>query len=109
MLRRAARGDASAVSTTSSNVSDGDALDRWRDRSPIKPKILSLSAGGGLRVKAGALVAFDGPTIVTYSKAAKPQALSFSRPSAASFQWKPCDFALALASPSSRSIARTHS
>jgi hypothetical protein len=28
--------------------------------------------GARLRVKAGALVAFDGPTIVTYSKAAKP-------------------------------------
>jgi hypothetical protein len=74
MLRRAARGDAPAVSIAPAlnDVNDGDALDRWRDRSPVKPKILSLSAGGGLRVKAGALVAFDGPTIVTYSKAAKP-------------------------------------
>jgi CRISPR-associated protein Cas1 len=72
MLRRAAREDAPAVSTAPANVSDGDALERWRDRSPVKPKILSLSAGGGLRVKAGALVVFDGPTIITYSKAAKP-------------------------------------
>jgi hypothetical protein len=47
-------------------------LDRWRDRSPVKPRILSLSAGGGLRVKAGSLIAFDGPLTLIYSPASKP-------------------------------------
>jgi hypothetical protein len=51
---------------------DGDTLDRWGERAPIKPRILSLSAGGGLRVKAGCLIAFDGPLTLTYSKASKP-------------------------------------
>jgi CRISPR-associated protein Cas1 len=37
-----------------------DVLDRWRERSPVKPKILALSPGGGLRVQAGALKVFDG-------------------------------------------------
>jgi hypothetical protein len=56
----------------SESESDGGALDRWRERSPVKPRILSLSAGGGLRVKAGALIAFDGPLTLTYSPASKP-------------------------------------
>lgn len=51
---------------------DSDTLDRWGERAPIKPRILSLSAGGGLRVKAGCLIAFDGPLTLTYSKASKP-------------------------------------
>jgi hypothetical protein len=46
--------------------------DRWLDRSPVKPRILSLSAGGGLRVKAGSLIAFDSDATLTYSRAAKP-------------------------------------
>lgn len=74
MLRRAPRDDALAALTapTHNDVGDDDTLDRWRDRSPAKPRILSLSAGGGLRVKAGALVAFDGAMTLTYTKAAKP-------------------------------------
>jgi CRISPR-associated endonuclease Cas1 len=52
--------------------SDSGALDRWRERSPVKPRILSLSAGGGLRVKAGALIAFDGSLTLIYSPASKP-------------------------------------
>ena len=47
-------------------------LDRWRERSRVKPRILSLSAGGGLRVKASSLIAFDGPLTLTYSPASKP-------------------------------------
>ena len=39
---------------------------------PVKPRILSLSPGGGLRVQAGALVAFDGERTVKYTRAAKP-------------------------------------
>jgi hypothetical protein len=46
-------------------------LDRWRERSRVKPRILSLSAGG-LRVKASSLIAFDGPLTLTYSPASKP-------------------------------------
>jgi CRISP-associated protein Cas1 len=72
MLRGAARGNVPAVLTAPANVSDGDALDRWRDHSPVKPRILSLSPGGGLRVKAGALIVFDGAMTLAYSKAAKP-------------------------------------
>jgi CRISPR-associated endonuclease Cas1 len=47
-------------------------LDHWRERSRVKPRILSLSPGGGLRVKASALIAFDGPLTLTYSRASKP-------------------------------------
>lgn len=47
-------------------------LDRWRERSLVKPRILSLSAGGGLRVQAGALIAFDGAQTLKYTRAAKP-------------------------------------
>jgi hypothetical protein len=47
-------------------------LDRWRERSRVKPRILSRSAGGGLRVKASSLIAFDGPLTLTYSPASKP-------------------------------------
>jgi CRISP-associated protein Cas1 len=47
-------------------------IDHWRDRSPVKPKIVALGPGGGLRVKAGALIVFDGALTLTYSKAAKP-------------------------------------
>ena len=46
--------------------------DRRAERSPVKPKILSLSPGGGLRVRAGSLIVFDGAMTLTYSKAAKP-------------------------------------
>jgi CRISPR-associated protein Cas1 len=46
--------------------------DRWRERAPVKPRIISLSPGGGLRVQAGALVAFDGERTVKYTRAAKP-------------------------------------
>ena len=48
------------------------APDRWRDRAPVKPRILALSAGGGLRVKAGSLIVFDGASTLTYSSSAKP-------------------------------------
>jgi CRISPR-associated protein Cas1 len=47
-------------------------IDRWRDKSPVKSPILSLSAGGGLRVQRGALIVFDDERTLTYSKAAKP-------------------------------------
>jgi hypothetical protein len=49
-----------------------DVLDRCRERSPVKPKILSLSPGGGLRVQAGALKVFDGGLTLTYARSAKP-------------------------------------
>jgi hypothetical protein len=35
-------------------------------------RVLSLSPGGGLRVQAGALVAFDNERTVKYTRAAKP-------------------------------------
>jgi hypothetical protein len=47
---------------------------RWSDRAPVKPRILSLSPRGGLRVQHGSLVAFDGPMTLTYSPAAKSPA-----------------------------------
>jgi hypothetical protein len=46
--------------------------DRWRERAPVKPRILSLSPGGGLRVQAGVLVAFDSERTIKYTRAAKP-------------------------------------
>ena len=49
-----------------------DVLDRWRERVTVKPRILSLGPGGGLRVQKGALIVFDGETRLTYTKAAKP-------------------------------------
>ena len=49
-----------------------DVLERWRERAAVKPRILALSPGGGLRVQRGALVAFDGAQVLTYTKAAKP-------------------------------------
>lgn len=48
------------------------ASDKWLHTSPVKPRILSLSAGGGLRVLAGSMIVFDGATTLTYSKSAKP-------------------------------------
>jgi CRISPR-associated endonuclease Cas1 len=68
MLRSAVRADQAGHNEDL----DGDAPDRWDDRSPVKPRILSLSAGGGLRVKAGSLIAFDNAATLTYSKSAKP-------------------------------------
>jgi len=44
----------------------------WRERAAVKPRILALSPGGGLRVQAGALIAFDGAQRLKYTKAAKP-------------------------------------
>ena len=49
-----------------------DILDRWRERAAVKPKILALGAGGGLRVMGGALVVFDGGLTLKYTRAAKP-------------------------------------
>jgi CRISPR-associated protein Cas1 len=49
-----------------------DVFDQWRERASVKPRILSLSPGGGLRVQAGALVVFDGGLKLTYTKAMKP-------------------------------------
>jgi CRISP-associated protein Cas1 len=46
--------------------------ERWRERVAVKPRILSLGPGGGLRVQRGALIAFDGETRIEYTKAAKP-------------------------------------
>jgi hypothetical protein len=48
------------------------APDHWRERAPVKPGVLSLSPGGGLRVHAGALIAFDREHSLTYSPSAKP-------------------------------------
>jgi CRISPR/Cas system-associated endonuclease Cas1 len=48
------------------------ALSSWRERANVKPRILSLGPGGGLRAQGGALIAFDGETTLTYTKAAKP-------------------------------------
>jgi len=54
---------------------EGDAADaHWRERGPVKPRILSLSPGGGLRVQAGSLVAFDRERSLVYSPSAKPPA-----------------------------------
>jgi len=47
-------------------------FERWRERAAVKPRILALSPGGGLRVQAGALIAFDGAQSLKYTKAAKP-------------------------------------
>jgi CRISPR-associated endonuclease Cas1 len=44
----------------------------WRERAPVKPRVLSLSPGGGLRVQKGGLIAFDGARTLTYTRAAKP-------------------------------------
>jgi len=49
-----------------------DTLERWRERAAVKPRILSLSPGGGLRVQAGALIAFDSAQRLVYTRAAKP-------------------------------------
>jgi len=49
-----------------------EVLERWCERAAVKPRILSLSPGGGLRVRRGALVAFDGAQVLTYTNAAKP-------------------------------------
>ena len=49
-----------------------DVLERWRERAAVKPRILSLSPGGGLRVQAGSLIAFDGAQRLVYTRAAKP-------------------------------------
>ena len=46
--------------------------ERWRERVGVKPRILALGPGGGLRVQKGALIAFDSETRLTYTKAAKP-------------------------------------
>jgi CRISPR-associated protein Cas1 len=49
------------------------AEETWREKASAKPRILSLAAGGGLRVQRAALVAFDasGPPI-RYTPASKP-------------------------------------
>jgi CRISP-associated protein Cas1 len=44
----------------------------WREREPVKPRILSLLPGGGLRVQAGSLIAFDRERSLVYSRSAKP-------------------------------------
>jgi CRISPR-associated endonuclease Cas1 len=46
--------------------------DRWYERTVVKPRILSLSPGGGLRVQAGSLIAFDSAQKLVYTRAAKP-------------------------------------
>jgi CRISPR/Cas system-associated endonuclease Cas1 len=68
MLRRKAEPKAAP----SEPLTCAEITERWRERSAVKPRILTLSPGGGLRVQAGALIAFDGATKLTYSKAAKP-------------------------------------
>jgi CRISPR-associated protein Cas1 len=46
---------------------------RWRERLPVKPRILSLAAGGGLRVHKAALVAFDVQGLsLRYTPASRP-------------------------------------
>jgi CRISPR-associated endonuclease Cas1 len=67
MLRQAV-----AIEPNSAATDDGPPIDQWRDRAPVKPRILSLSPAGGLRVKAGVLIVFDGERTLTYTKAAKP-------------------------------------
>ena len=49
-----------------------DVLERWREHGHVKPRILSLSPGGGLRVQAGSLIAFDSAQRLVYTRAAKP-------------------------------------
>jgi CRISPR-associated endonuclease Cas1 len=74
ILRQAALRRAEPSTKTKSLALDNEpqrSVAAWRDP-PIKPKILSLSAGGGLRVRAGALVAFDNDLTITYSPAGKP-------------------------------------
>jgi CRISP-associated protein Cas1 len=45
----------------------------WRERLPVKPRILSLAAGGGVRVHRAALVAFDVQGLsVRYTPASQP-------------------------------------
>jgi CRISPR-associated protein Cas1 len=44
----------------------------WSKRNAVKPRLLALGAGGGLRVRAGSLIVFDGETTLTYAKSAKP-------------------------------------
>jgi CRISP-associated protein Cas1 len=50
----------------------GPLPERWRDRMPVKPRILALGPGGGLRVQRGALIVFNGEMRLIYTKAAKP-------------------------------------
>jgi CRISPR/Cas system-associated endonuclease Cas1 len=46
--------------------------ERWRERVAVKPRILALGPGGGLRVQRGALIAFDSDVRIEYTKAARP-------------------------------------
>jgi hypothetical protein len=85
-------------------VRANEPFDRWLRASPVKPRILSLSAGGGLRVLAGSLIVFDDATTLTYSKSAKPRWRLCSRRSGVLSQWKPFAFAHAPTSRLSRSI-----
>ena len=62
--------DARKLSERSPGVRAG--VVAWRDAPAVKPRIVSLSPGGGLRVRAGALVIFDGAMTRTYGKAGKP-------------------------------------
>lgn len=84
MLRAKPSADAAlggAVAPTPDNLPPTrSGVDRWRDHVAVKPRIIALGLGGGLRVQRGALVAFDprseagagGETKLTYTKAAKP-------------------------------------
>jgi hypothetical protein len=67
MVRRKASPEPKHEPSTCAEIAD-----RWRERVAVKPRILSLGPGGGLRVQAGALIVFDGATVLTYTKAAKP-------------------------------------
>jgi CRISP-associated protein Cas1 len=69
MLRRKAKPKAASVE---SSPTCAQIAERWRDRVAVKPRILALGPGGGLRVQRGALIAFDGEMRIEYAKAAKP-------------------------------------
>jgi hypothetical protein len=68
LLRRTREPETKANPATT--CSEG--LDKWREHGPVKPRILSLSPGGGLRVQAGSSIASDGGQRLIYTRAAKP-------------------------------------
>jgi CRISPR-associated endonuclease Cas1 len=68
LLRRTREPESKAKPATTCS----EALDQWCEHGPVKPRILSLSPGGGLRVQAGSLIAFDSARRLVYTRAAKP-------------------------------------
>jgi CRISPR-associated endonuclease Cas1 len=72
MLRRTEPAKLNAEPVAEPLPTCAEIAERWRERIGVKPRILSLGPGGGLRVQKGALKVFDGATVLTYTRAGKP-------------------------------------